>query len=101
MNVNGLRFAFEPEVSLTEAEMSLHLAMFAVEGLVGRVRVRLDTKYHLDESNRTIVIDTRMPTGQMVARVFTGLLSREFGEDAFHAEHVNELPQQLPQEVQT
>lgn len=62
--------------------MSLHLAMFAVEGLVGQVRVRIGLKYVLDEDAHAIVINGGR-IGQMVARVFAGLLLREFGEEAF------------------
>ena len=101
MRPSTIQFVFEPDVSLAEAEMSLHLAMFAVEGLIGRVRVRLEAKYHLDESNRTISIDTRVPVGRMIAQVFTGLLLREFGESAFHVERADEIYQHQPQEVQT
>ena len=96
MRSYAIKFTFEPDISLAEAEMSLHLAMFAVEGLIGRVRVRLEAKYHLDESNRAIVIDAHRPAGLMIARVFTGLLLREFGEIAFHVELANELPQPHP-----
>ena len=101
MLLSTIQFVFEPDASLAEAEMSLHLAMFAVEGLIGRVRVRLEAKYHLDESNRSIVIDTHGPVGRMIARVFTGLLLREFGEGAFCVERADEISQHQPQEVQT
>ena len=101
MRPSAIRFTFEPDVSLGEAEMSLHLAMFAVEGLIGRVRVRLDAKYRLDESRRTIVIDARKPVGRMISRVFTALLLRELGEDAFRVERINQFPQHHPHEVQT
>jgi len=101
MLLSTIQFVFEPDVSLAQAEMSLHLAMFAVEGLIGRVRVRLEAKYHLDESNRAIVIDTHGPVGRMIARVFTGLLLREFGEGAFRVERADQIRQYQPQEVQT
>ena len=101
MRPSTIQFTFEPDISLAQAEMSLHLAMFAVEGLIGRVRVRLDAKYHIDETNRTIVIDAHRPVGRMIARVFAGLLLREVGEGAFHVESANEIPQHHPQEAQT
>src|SRR5262245_8278864 len=77
------QFVFEPHVPLADAEMSLHLAMFAVEGLAGRVRVRMEANYHVDESGHAILIDASSRVGQMIARVFAGLLLREFGEDSF------------------
>lgn len=93
------RFHFEPRVSLAEAEMSLHLAMFAIEGLIGRARVRLGARCNLDEPDRTIVVNACKPAGRMIARVFTGLLLREFGEDAFTVERVNQ--NSVPQTVET
>lgn len=80
--MGAFHFAFERHCSLTAAEMSLHLAIFAVEGLVGQVRVRMGVRYVLDENEHAIVIDGGR-VGQMVARVFAGLLLRELGQGAF------------------
>lgn len=85
----SILFVFEPHVPLAEAEMSLHLAMFAVEGLAGRVQVRLDGNYQVDGEGHAIAIDGSNRVGQMIACVFGGLLLREFGEDAFHIERVH------------
>jgi hypothetical protein len=97
-------FVFEPHVPLAEAEMSLHLAMFAVEGLAGRVQVRLDANYQVDADKHVIAIDGSNRVGQMIAHVFAGLLLREFGEDAFHIERVHPGNEQSvttqPEEVQ-
>ncbi len=79
----AVAFEFEPHVSLTDAEMSLHLAMFAAEGLFGRAQVRLDTDYELDEPQHRIVVDAESEVGAVLVRVFTALLLREFGEDSF------------------
>ncbi len=83
MNADNIRFEFDSEVSLADAEMTLHLAMFAVEGVFGRARVRLDAEYVLDEESCGITVDTRTEVGAMIVRVFTGLLLREFGEESF------------------
>ena len=83
MTANVFRFEFEPTVPLTEAEMSLHLAMYAVEGLYGSARVRLDASYHLNEGRRVITVDGGNEVGAAIVKVYTGLLLREFGEDAF------------------
>lgn len=80
--MGAFHFAFERHCPLAAAEMSLHLAIFAVEGLVGQVRVRMGVRYVLDEDEHAIVIDGGR-VGQMVARVFAGLLLRELGEGAF------------------
>ncbi len=90
MTANVFRFEFEPTVPLTEAEMSLHLSMFAVEGLYGEARVRLEASYHLDEPHRTITVDGSTEVGAAIVKVFTRLLGREFGEDAFRVRRVGE-----------
>ena len=73
----------DARVPLLEAEMSLHLAMFAVEGLFGQARLRLGMSYHLDEPRRAIFVDGTNEVGGAVVRIFTNLLIREFGEDSF------------------
>ena len=77
MSSVAVQFVFDPDVSLAEAEMSLHLAMFAVEGLIGRARVRLDAKYHIDEANHAIVVDTRSAAGRVIVRVSPRCLMRK------------------------
>ena len=89
MRPYAIQFIFEPDISLAEAEMSLHLAMFAVEGLIGRVRVRLDAKYQIKESLYAIIVDAGSAAGRLIVRIFTALLLREFGEDSFSVERVN------------
>jgi hypothetical protein len=96
--MGAFHFAFERGVSLADAEMSLHLAMFAVEGLVGQVRVRLGVRYVLDTEAHAIVIDGGNRVGQMVSRVYAGLLLREFGEDAFCMRESDTFPVHLEQE---
>jgi hypothetical protein len=88
MNQNKYRFTFEPHVSMAEAEMSLHLALFAVEGLHGEVNVRLEASYHCDEARRSITVDATTEVGIAIVKVFTRLLSREFGEEAFRVRPV-------------
>lgn len=88
MRTDVFRFKIDSNVPLDEAEMSLHLAMFAVEGLVGPARIRLDVSYYVDEPRRVIIVDGSNEVAGAVVRVFTNLLLREFGEDSFHAERV-------------
>lgn len=99
MSVDVFRFRFSPVVPLVEAEMSLQLATFAVEGLFGPARVRLDVGYHVDEPRKTILVDGTNEVGATVVRVFTGLLLREFGEDSFKVERVGPSSTQTPKEA--
>jgi len=82
------RFTFEKKTPLIEAEMSLHLAMIAVEGLLGQATVRMDASYHVDEPRNVIIVDGTTPVGAAVVRVFTAFLIREFGNDAFNVRRV-------------
>lgn len=101
MTANVFRFQFDPAVSLMDAEMSLHLAMIAIEGLFGEARVRLDACYHLDEARRSITVDGATEVGAAVVKTFTRLLSREFGEDAFHVRRVEASIAEAAQEKTT
>ncbi len=88
MQTNVFRFQIKSPVPLIEAEMTLHLAMFAVEGLVGPARIRLDVSYYADEPHGVILVDGTNEVGTAVVRVFTNLLLREFGEDSFRVERI-------------
>jgi len=94
MNADAIRFEFDSEVPLQDAEMSLHLALIATEGLFGRALVRLEAEYELDEDHHVIGVDAGTEVGAVVVRVFTALLIREFGEEAFSIQRTN--PQNEP-----
>jgi hypothetical protein len=96
--MGAFHFVFDRSIPLFEVEMSLHLAMFAVEGLVGQARVRLCMRYVLDHEAHAIVIEGRNRVSQTVAKVFAGLLLRELGEDAFTVERIAN-PTRQPQEA--
>ncbi|MFO0911489.1 MAG: hypothetical protein U0795_00910 [Pirellulales bacterium] len=88
MTTNVFRFEIAPETSIEEAEMTLQLSIFAVEGLCGVARMRLDFGYHVDEEHRSIVVDATTKVGMWVLQVFTNLLVREFGEESFQVRRV-------------
>lgn len=83
MVANAYQFGVSPSVPFLDAEMSLHLAMQAVAGLFGEARVRLEASYHADEGQRAITVDGGTEVGAALVKVYTQLLTREFGEDAF------------------
>jgi hypothetical protein len=99
MMANVFRFEFDPSVSLTEAEMSLHLAIFAVEGLYGEARVRLEVSYQVDQAGNAIIVDAGTEVGSALVKVYTRLLIREFGEDGFHVRPVDASAVQTVQVV--
>jgi hypothetical protein len=93
MTCDFYRFTFTEGTPLTEVENSLFLAVFSAEGLHGRARVRLDAAYFLDQKKRACVVDAASVVGKTIAQIFTGLLGREFGDDAFTVERVVGAPQ--------
>jgi hypothetical protein len=82
------RFAFTDDAQLDQAEMTLHLSIFAVEGLFGAARVRLDFSYFVDDEKRIILVDATNDVGMTLVRIFTSFLLREFGEYSFHVRPV-------------
>ena len=96
MSRDVYRYTFDEKTSLTEVRDSLFLAVFSAEGIHGRAQVRLDAAFCLDEKKRACVVDAATPVGRTVAQIFTGLLTREFGEDAFAVERVAEPPEADP-----
>ena len=92
------RYGFQPCVPLEEVEASLLLALMATESLHGEAQVRLDAAHYLDVDQRACVIEAGTPVGRDINRLFVGFLRREFGEDAFHVERVDSVPQHEPQE---
>jgi len=96
MSRDVYRYTFNEKTSLAEVRDSLFLAVFSAEGLHGRAQVRLDAAFHLDEKKRACVVDAASAVGKTIAQIFTGLLSREFGEDAFAVERVVDGPATEP-----
>ena len=88
MTANVFRFGFVPAVPLTEAELTLHLAIYAAEGLHGEARVRLEVSYQLDRSANAIIVDGETEVGASLVKVFTHLLIRQFGEDGFNVRRI-------------
>jgi hypothetical protein len=80
------RYTFDERNSMDEIRDSLFLAIFSAEGIHGEAQVRLDAAFRLDEAKRACALDGSTAVGQTIARVFTWLLTREFGEDAFTVE---------------
>lgn len=84
-------YTFPDEISIEDVRNSLFVAACAAEGVHGRSQLRLDATFRLDEEVRRCTVDATTPVGQTLARVFTELLAREFGEDAFTVERITQL----------
>ena len=92
MNRELYRYNFNAEVPLHDIEDSLLLAVLATESLHGRALVRLDASFCLDGARRSCVVDAATDVGRAIARIFTGFLTREFGEEAFKVERIAAEP---------
>jgi len=93
MPTEAYRYRFKEHVDPLGAEVTLHLAIIAAEGLYGEAQVRMDAGYVVDESVRSIVVDASTAVGQDVCAMFTHVLLRQYGSDAFHVRRVEGLPQ--------
>ena len=87
------RYNFRDCMPLQSVEESLLLAALAVECLYGRSQLRLDAAFRLDKERRCCVVDARSEVGRGIARIFTGFLTREFGDEAFKVEKTAESAQ--------
>lgn len=92
MNRELYRYNFDSKVPIRDIEESLLLAVLAAESLHGRSLVRLDASFCLDSHKRSCVVDAATEVGRAIARIFTGFLTREFGEEAFQVERVGGPP---------
>ena len=92
MNSQIYRYRFGTTVPMRDVEESLLLAAMAAESLHGRSLLRLDGAFCLDAEKRAAVVDGGTDVGQAIAKIFTGFLSKEFGDQAFQVERVAKQP---------
>ena len=90
MNHASYCFRILAPVPLADLEAMLVVAMSAAEGIHGRAQVRLDARFGLDREHRTCHMDASTEVGRTLAHVFTELLTRGFGEEAFQVERVEQ-----------
>ena len=80
------KFKFDKEIGKRLIEEHIALAIVTAECMFGQARVRLNAAYLA--SNNKVVIDTSNEVGQYIAQIFTGLMTRKFGEDKFTLERI-------------
>jgi hypothetical protein len=89
------RFEFFEDVSLTDIEETLLLAIVATESLHGESQARLDVGHYFDPTVRACVIDAGTAAGRDLNRLFVGFLRREYGDDSFRVQRTT--PQETTQ----
>ena len=77
------QFRVNPKIDFDEAEMTLQLALTALEGLYGEARLRLEARYSSKQPARTLTVDVRTAAGDALAQIFVNLMIKEFGPDSF------------------
>ena len=77
-----------PGVSTDDVETSILLSVFATEGVHGAAKVRMDGGFLLVEKRRVCVVDATTRVGATIAKIFTAVLLRSFGQDAFEVERI-------------
>jgi hypothetical protein len=91
------RYHFDEDVPAEEIEATLLLALLATQSLHGESRVRLDTSHVFDPEHLCCAIDASNQVGLDLNRLFVGFLTREFGEDSFRVERIQEPMPRQPQ----
>ena len=77
------KFRFQKGSGMETIETHLALAIRATESVYGGSRVRMAVGYLFSENGRELAIDVSTEVGEHMARVFTGLLTWQLGEDQF------------------
>jgi hypothetical protein len=85
------RYQIASAVPFSEVEESLLLAIIAGECLHGPSRARLEAAYCTDQKTRACVLDASTEVGRDIARIFTGLLTKAFGDRSFKLERVGAI----------
>ena len=81
--MKSVRFELDYEVPMGEAELTYNLAAFAAEGFVAPARIRLEVTHRTDTENHALIIEGHDEPFDAVVRVFTSLLTRQFGDGKF------------------
>lgn len=103
MNHDIYKYEFSFDIPIHEVERLLALSVLTTESLHGRTQVRLDASFYLDKQKRACIVDAGTEVGRHIARIFTGYLTREFGEEAFKVKRIirdsNKKPATMKQNV--
>lgn len=80
------RYTFPKQVRRSVIERAVADAIFAGECIYGTTKVRLAMAYYMNKGQCVMDADTEI--GEHIAQVFTGLVTRELGEEAVKVERL-------------
>jgi hypothetical protein len=98
MNRSVYQYTFAEKIPFEDVEESLLLAVLVAESLHGRSALRMCTSFYLEREKRSVAVDGDSQVGEHIARIFTGLLTQEFGEEAFRVTRCSELKKEADPE---
>ncbi len=82
-----LRFKFKKGVPKKLIESQIAIAIVTAEATFGNAKVRIHAGYIVSKDKA--VIDVSSDVGEHIAQVFTGLMTRQVGENKFSVDRVN------------
>jgi len=93
------RFKFAKGIDRETIEKQLALAIVSTECTFGQPKVRINTGYFILPKDKTagveneinVIIDVSNKIGEHIAQLFTGLIIRQFGEDKFIVDRLDDI----------
>ncbi|MFQ5870169.1 MAG: hypothetical protein ACE5JC_09730 [Candidatus Zixiibacteriota bacterium] len=82
------KFKFPNGLNGETIETQLALAIISAECAFGQPRVRISAGYLISKEKLEVAIDVSSEVGEHIAQVFTGLMTRQLGEEQFSVERV-------------
>jgi hypothetical protein len=69
-------------------ESHLSWVIFNAECTFGKSKVRIEASYFIPDDKPECIIDVSTEVGEHIAKLFTGIMIREFGEEGFAVERI-------------
>ena len=83
---SALRFRFKDGINKKLIDSQMAIAVVTAECLFGEAKVRLNAGCIISKDKA--VIDVSNEVGKYIAQVFTGLMTRQIGEDKFTVDKI-------------
>ena len=83
-----IRFEFNKNITKEDIEDLISTAVITAECTFGEAKVRINAGYLISGSKA--VVDVSSKVGEHIAEVFTGLITKKFGEESFYLERVRD-----------
>lgn len=88
MNTSVYRYRFTEDVRTRDIESALDVALFSVRTLHGEAKARMEVGYVFDRATHTLIVDGATACGRSLAKLLTGHLTRQLGEEGFRLDRL-------------